>query len=183
MTSRFTLRPGGTAEVTAMHSLLVEVYADAYAHRVATGNPFASPGAFAERLERHRARPGFSWVGAWSDGELVGYAYGQRPDARYWLGDELADEREPLSAMRLFVTNELMVRQAWRDQGVGRLLHDALVDAQQEVTHLGLYVRPDNEPAVHLYTRLGYERIGPRQLAYEGSPLFDVMVRVVAKDA
>jgi len=173
------LRAGGTTEFIAMHGLLVAVYADAYAHRVVTGNPFSSTEAFAERLVRHRSRPGFGWVGAWSDGELLGYAYGQRPDPRYWLGDELADEREPLDRMRLFVTNELMVRQAWRAHGLGRLLHDALTDGQQDVTHFGLYVRPDNQPAAHLYETLGYKRIGTRQLGYEGSPLFDVMVRPV----
>ncbi len=54
-------------------------------------------------------------------------------------------------------------------QGVGRMLLDALVDQamEREATSLLLEVRADNQRAVDLYTRRGFERIAIRQRYYQ----------------
>jgi len=54
-------------------------------------------------------------------------------------------------------------------RGVGRMLLDALIEQAQarEATSLLLEVRADNEPAIGLYTRRGFERIAVRHRYYQ----------------
>ena len=54
-------------------------------------------------------------------------------------------------------------------QGVGRMLLDALVDQalEREATSLLLEVRADNQRAIDLYSRRGFERIAIRQRYYQ----------------
>lgn len=170
------IQHGGTTEASSMTELLIEVYADAYADRVASGNPFSSRDAYAERLARHTRRPGFRLTTGWIDGELVGYAYGTRPDVRAWLGPAIATEYPQIADdPGLFVVNELMVRRGWQGNSVGRQIHNALLADVHGVNRVGLYVRPDNLPAQALYSRLGYICLGRNQPRNE-APVFDVMI-------
>lgn len=174
--ARLRIQHGGTTEANAMSELLVEVYADAYADRVASGNPFSSRNAFAERLTRHILRTGFRLTTGWIDGELVGYSYGTRPDARTWLGAAIATAHPEIADVpSLFVVNELMVRRSWQNTGIGRLLHNAMIADIPDIHRVGLYMRPDNLPAQTLYARLGYNRLG-RHRPRDEAPEFDVMI-------
>ena len=62
----------------------------------------------------------------------------------------------------------IAVAPAWQGHGLGRRLLQALLDA---VRHAGrqrvlLEVRPDNQPALALYERSGFRRIGLRRDYY-----------------
>jgi ribosomal-protein-alanine N-acetyltransferase len=54
-------------------------------------------------------------------------------------------------------------------QGLGRILVDALIEQarQRSASTLLLEVRADNEPAIGLYTRRGFERIAIRRRYYQ----------------
>jgi ribosomal-protein-alanine N-acetyltransferase len=54
-------------------------------------------------------------------------------------------------------------------QGLGRILLDALIAAagSRSATSLLLEVRANNEPAIGLYTRRGFERIAIRRRYYQ----------------
>ena len=63
------------------------------------------------------------------------------------------------------------VRIDYRDQGLGRYLMKLLFDhARGAGCHdLFLEVRPSNEPAIHLYEKLGFARVGVRKGYYQAS--------------
>jgi ribosomal-protein-alanine N-acetyltransferase len=63
------------------------------------------------------------------------------------------------------------VRIDYRDQGVGRYLMETLfIEARKAgCEDIFLEVRPSNPPAIHLYERLGFQRIGVRKGYYQAS--------------
>ena len=66
------------------------------------------------------------------------------------------------------ITNVGVDQQMW-NQGIGQILMDAaLKQARQEkIEHLILEVRKSNEQAIHLYKKMGFEKIGLRPDFYE----------------
>lgn len=90
----------------------------------------------AERFEVHRRQPGFVLAEARNGLYLVGYAYGLplRPSTDWWrhltapLPADVTTER----AGRTFAVMALAVRPAWRRQGIGRDLHDLVLDGRPE---------------------------------------------------
>ena len=55
--------------------------------------------------------------------------------------------------------NMIMVRESWQNQGVGRLLMEAMVELAEQwlqLTRLSLTVWADNERAIHLYQEMGF---------------------------
>jgi [ribosomal protein S18]-alanine N-acetyltransferase len=84
------------------------------------------------------------------DGSLIGYA-------AYW---KTLDEG--------MITN-IAVTAAWRRQGVGRLLLDAMISqaAAEDLRALTLEVRPGNTAARKLYEGAGFTAVGVRRGYYE----------------
>jgi GNAT superfamily N-acetyltransferase len=155
---------------------LTEVYADVYADRIA--NPFFSVERFAQRLDNHLRAPGYALVIAELAGTLTGYAYGAtlRADTLWWNG-----MREPLppamtreTGRRTFALNEIMVRAPWRRHGIGRRLHDALLNGRSE-ERATLLVEQGNEAANAAYRRWGWRRIGYLQ-PFPDAPVYASML-------
>lgn len=73
-------------------------------------------------------------------------------NARGWLYDQVGG---------VFVTPE------FRNQGIGYLVMDQLLDAiQQEQRHCCLFVKVSNFPALHLYRSLGFQDRGKFRISY-----------------
>jgi len=115
--------------------------------RVLFGAGAWSPAALAEEV----VGPGRWYVGAQHGaGPLVGYA-------GLWFDGEDAQVMTVGTAVE------------HQGRGIGRALLDALVERAREVgaTSVLLEVRVDNEPALRLYERAGFERLGVRRGYYQ----------------
>jgi ribosomal protein S18 acetylase RimI-like enzyme len=143
---------------------LVEVYRGA----------FTAPGydetpddveRFRTGLPRHAAREGFRLVVAASpDGGASGFAYGYTGQPGQWWTDRLL-ERIPHEIAERWVGGhfefvELAVRPASQRRGIGRALHDALLDGLPHRRAL-LGTWPDDRPARRLYQRAGWRDLAP----------------------
>ncbi|MEV7972485.1 ribosomal protein S18-alanine N-acetyltransferase [Cellulomonas sp. NPDC089187] len=102
--------------------------------------------ALAEEIEG----PGRWYVGAESTGELVGYA-------GLWFDGVDAQ------------VMTLGTRPDAQRCGIGRMLLDALLARARELGAVSmlLEVRVDNEPALELYRRAGFEQLGLRKRYYQ----------------
>lgn len=118
---------------------------------VAMEQELFGPGAWSRQsLAEEIAGPGRWYVGAESEGALVGYA-------GLWFD---GDDAQVMT---------VGTRPQAQGRGVGRLLLDALIDRAREL-HAGamfLEVRVDNDPALALYRRAGFEQIGLRKRYYQ----------------
>ncbi len=111
----------------------------------------------AEEIDGERNRRFFSrflapsdegmMIGAWRDGELVGYA------CLYW-------HHSSTQARDTVLMNDLYVAEAARGLGVGRALIEASRDVARErgAPHVEWSTRPDNVTAQRLYDSTGAER-------------------------
>jgi ribosomal-protein-alanine N-acetyltransferase len=107
----------------------------------------------AAAFNRELAGPHNHYVGARTDGTLVGYAgisrLGRRPPFEYEV-------------------HTVGVDPVYQGRGIGRRLLDELLDfAAGGVVYLE--VRTDNEPAIALYRSAGFEQIGLRRRYYRVS--------------
>ncbi|MFI5529365.1 GNAT family N-acetyltransferase [Kitasatospora sp. NPDC051853] len=165
-----------TALTPGARRALLEVYADVRAPLLHLPN-YSLP-AFAERLDRYAADPGFELVLGHRDGTVAGYAYGTSVDAAdpYWrrMGEPLPPgfTDTPVLALR-----EIGVRTPWRGTGTARRIHDSLLAARPE-ERVTLMVNPlAGEGRVQrLYESWGYREFNS-QPATADSPRLAVMVR------
>ena len=119
---------------------------------------------FDEILPRHASRRGFRFVAALTDGALVALAYGYLGGPGQWWHDNVAaamtgEQRERWLQPGHFEVVELMVDPAHRRRGLGRALHNELLDG-----HVGpavLSTQVDNGAALALYATLGWQVIVP----------------------
>ncbi|MEV4437839.1 GNAT family N-acetyltransferase [Streptomyces sp. NPDC049577] len=118
-------------------------------------------------------------------GEPVGLAYGHPLDAttRWWdpLSAAVPAETRREDGRRSFGVLELAVRPPWRGRGVGRRLHDALLEdcaAERAV----LNVRCDVVAAQAAYRAWGYRSVGQVR-PWEGAVLHDVMLLGLTRPA
>src|SRR5579859_5654160 len=91
---------------------------------------------YARQFRVWRRQPGFALAEAMHGGFVVGYAAGLplRPSTSWWK-DLTAPLPESLTSEypgRTFAVTTLIVRAAWRRQGIGALLHGLLLDARPE---------------------------------------------------
>lgn len=113
--------------------------------------------------ERHTGRDGFRLVAALDGDDVVGFAWGyvgQR--GQFW--SDLVSEALPPAAAEHWVGDhfefvELAVLPAYRRRGVGQTLHDRLLDQINRRCLLSTNDDPD-DPAVRLYTRAGWTKLG-----------------------
>jgi len=118
---------------------------------VAMEHELFGPGAWSRQsLAEEIVGPGRWYVGAESEGALIGYA------GLWFDGDDA-------QVMTVGTRPEAQGR------GVGRLLLDALLDRARELRAGAMFleVRVDNDPALALYRRAGFEQIGLRKRYYQ----------------
>jgi ribosomal protein S18 acetylase RimI-like enzyme len=165
------------ARLPEIRDLLVDVYAEVYADRLA--DPFFSLDRFAQRLEDQLRAPNWAAVVGYDGGEPVGYAYGAtRPaNSTAWQGvhptpdPQLARE----DGRRTFFLFELMVRTPWRKTGAAAAIHEELLRDRPE-QRVSLTVEHDHPRVRALYERWGYQYVGST-CPFPDAPLLDVMLR------
>ncbi len=133
----------------------------------------------ARRLRVWRRQPGFVLAEARHGGYLVGYAAGMplRPSTSWWK-----DLTTPLPAAdiaehpgRTFALTELLVRAAWRRQGIGRSLHDLVLAGRPE-ERATLMVEPGAAAAQQAFRKWGWNRVARTRGSGPGSPVLDVLM-------
>lgn len=154
------------------------IHREAYADAIARGDSFETGTAPLARFDAYRRRPRFALVVAYADGEPVGQSWGWPllDDTSWWqyLVDPVESFTTHEDGRRTFALSELMVRQRWAGQGVGRALHDEFLRSRGEARAV-LLVRPDNTRAYGAYRRWGWETVG--KLDWSEAPVMDVLVR------
>jgi GNAT superfamily N-acetyltransferase len=177
----FELVDGGTAaehqaELQALHA---EVYAAPPYRRDEDANEFA------RRFRVQRRQPGFVLAEARHGGYLVGYAAGMplRPSTSWWrdLTAPLPDEVTAEHPGRTFALVDLLVRAAWRRQGIGRSLHDLILAGRRE-ERATLVVLPAAAPAQNAFLSWGWRKVGRTRNPGPGSAVSDVLVAVLPAD-
>ena len=146
------------AEAAQLLDALGDAYADAYGVEPTE----EKTRAFRARATKQLERPGFDLVAARADGVLVGFAFGYslQPDTHWWVGLE----PDPGAAFaqetgnRTFVLSEIEVRRAWQERGLGRAVHDALLQDRSE-ERATLATGPDHQ-AQSVYERWGWGKVG-----------------------
>ncbi|WP_380286325.1 GNAT family N-acetyltransferase [Kitasatospora purpeofusca] len=152
--------------------MLLDVHAEAYAAELAEDE-------FVQRfpwfVDHWASLAGFACVVAYDGGEPVGFAYGAPLSAgREWWREHIAN---PPELCATFGFSELMIRPAWRGQGVSAQLQSALIDNRPEDLAV-LLVDPGHPKVQRLYESWGYSAVGFRQ-PFPDSPRFAVMVRTL----
>jgi ribosomal protein S18 acetylase RimI-like enzyme len=134
---------------------------------------------FGDRFLVQRRQPGFVLAEARSGDYLVGWAAGMplRPSTSWWrdLTTPLPDEVTAEHQGRTFALTELLVRAAWRRQGIGRSLHDLILAGRPE-ERATLVVPPAATAAQAAFLSWGWRRIARTRGAAAGSPASDVLV-------
>lgn len=159
-----TFRRRHAAGARELRDTVARVHRDAYAERIAAGDPLARQDAFMQRFDAFTARPDFDMVVAYRDGRPVGQAWGwplnEHSGDAWWLG--LVDEPEPgftrEDGTRTFALSEIMVARAYAGRGIGHALHNELLSARPE-SRATLLVRPANTVAYRAYTRWGWLKV------------------------
>jgi len=159
------------AHAEEYHGLHAEVYADP---------PYRQAGDddYPRRFAVQRRQPGFVLAEARNGGYLVGYAAGMplRPSTSWWreLTTPLPDEVTAEHPGRTFALVDLLVRASWRRQGIGRDLHDLILDGRPE-ERATLTVRPAATAAQHAFRAWGWRKVARAQ-AGPDAPVTDVLV-------
>jgi hypothetical protein len=100
-----------------------------------------------------------------------------RPSTSWWkeLTTPLPAEQTTEHPGRTFALTELLVRAAWRRQGIGRTLHDLLLDGRPE-ERATLTVAPGAAPAQTAFRGWGWTKAARARGRCPGSPVLDVLV-------
>ncbi len=165
------------AQAAAHEDELADAHAEVYSRP--TDQRAEDPAAFARRFRVQRRQPGFVVAEARHGGYLVGYAAGMplRPSTSWWrhltapLGDEITTEHPG----RTFALTDLLVRASWRQQGVGRALHDRIL-ADRPEERATLTILPAATPAQAALRRWGWRRVARTRDPGFGPYLADVLV-------
>jgi ribosomal protein S18 acetylase RimI-like enzyme len=173
--TEFQLLDGSQAlpHATELQALHAEVYGAPPYRQSADGDEF-------NRLFRVQCRqPGFALAEARSGGYLVGYAAGLplRPSTSWWrtLTTPLPDDVITEYPGRTFSLVDLLVRAAWRRQGIGRTLHDLLIAGRRE-ERATLLVRPEATAAQSAFQSWGWHKIARTRDSTAGFAVADVLV-------
>jgi ribosomal protein S18 acetylase RimI-like enzyme len=159
-----------TAELQALHA---EVYG---------APPYRQPpdaSEFARQFSVQCRQPGFVLAEARSGGYLVGYGAGLplRPATSWWrtLTTPLPDEVVTEYPGRTFGLTDLVVRAAWRRQGIGRTLHDLLLRGRPE-ERATLVVWPEASAAQRAFQNWGWHKIARTRSPGAEPTVADVLV-------
>lgn len=161
-------------------SVLEKLYAEVYAEPPYLEGP-ADVAAFAKSWPYYVSQHGFSLAIAEVGETPVGFAFGfQLPvDTNWWSPERFLDPIDEAdsheSEGRTFVIIELAVRLAYRRQGIGGSLHDAVLAGRPE-ERATLTVRPEVGDVVAMYESWSYRTIG-RLRPSADQPIYLSMVR------
>ncbi len=162
------LRRYGHDDMPGIRQTLLDVHADAYFER--RHEEFVQ--RFPWFVDHWGGHEGFACVVAYQGGEPVGFTYGAPGEpGREWWREYLTEEPADPST---FSVSELMLRPAWRKQGLGERLHTALLTGRPEA--LAVLTVDTKRPRLKaMYEGWGYRKIGERQ-PFPDSPLYAVML-------
>ena len=184
MPDDLVLRRASKDDLPKVRSVLLEVYAEVYADRIAE-DPFFSVDRFDERLTNQASRIHWEAVIGYIGDEPVGYAYAAalQPGARWWMTclDPLPEAYTEETGERTIALYEIMVRKPWRGTGISQRIHEELLAARPE-ERVTLLVDPRKTGVKALYERWGYEHIAD-QKPFPDSPLYATMVRQLREPA
>ncbi|WP_329133866.1 GNAT family N-acetyltransferase [Streptomyces sp. NBC_01476] len=161
---------------------IADLYVEAY-HGPA-GEEFSHREAFLARFDHDTAREGFDMVAA-SEGATVGAAYGFRLDRadnwwRNFTGNPPPRLEELTASGQVFALAELMVRPAYRRQGVAARLMEQLL-LRSEATLASALVDPGEPGAGSALRALGWDRIGEARFGPD-APARQVWTRALGGD-
>jgi GNAT superfamily N-acetyltransferase len=133
----------------------------------------------ARQLRVRRRQPGFVLAEGRHGGYLVAYASGLplRPSTSWWkdLTTQLPDNVTAEYPGRTFALTELLVRQSWRRQGIGRALHDLILDGRAE-ERATLTVPPGAAAAQAAFRSWGWRRLARTRGQGPDAPVLDVLL-------
>ena len=137
---------------------------------------------FGRRLRVWRRQPGFVLAEARHGGYLVGFAAGMplRPSTSWWkhLTTPLPAEVTTEHPGRTFALTELLVRAPWRRQGIGRGLHDLILDpAARPEERATLTVPPRAGAAQRAFRKWGWRRVARTRGPDPEAPVLDLLVK------
>jgi ribosomal protein S18 acetylase RimI-like enzyme len=163
---------GGTVDDAELLALRAEVCGD--------GDGDGAPAATSARQLRVRRRqPGFVLAEARHGGYLVAYASGLplRPSTSWWkdLTTQLPDNVTAEYPGRTFALTEILVRPSWRRQGIGRALHDLILDGRAE-ERATLTVPPGAAAAQAAFRSWGWRRLARTRGQDPDAPVLDVLL-------
>lgn len=171
----FDLLDGAMAAAHAadLHALHAEVYAEPpYDRR-------DDAVMFGERLRVQRRQPGFVLAAAHRGAYLVGYAAGMplRPSTSWWrdLTSPVPGDMTAEYPGRTFVLIDLLVRAPWRRQGIGRALHDLILQNRRE-ERATLAVLPAAIAAQSAFHNWGWSKVARTRATDPASPVLDVLL-------
>ena len=171
----FRLLDGAQAgeHTSELHELHAEVYADPPYQRTDGGDQFA------DRFRVQRRQPGFVLAEARHGAYLVGYAAGMplRPSTSWWrdVTTPLPEDITAEQPGRTFALTELLVRAAWRRQGIGRALHDLILTGRGE-ERATLTVLPAATAAQRAFRAWGWRKVARTRADGPSSPVADVLL-------
>lgn len=109
-------------------------------------------------FQSHMSRQGYMGLAAVVDQVVVGFAFGSDSLAGQWWHEKVMlnlDDESDYVLQDAWVLTQLNVLEAYRNAGIGGLLHDALISAQTR-THLLLSTPVTNRAAQRFYHRRGW---------------------------
>jgi GNAT superfamily N-acetyltransferase len=179
MNFRVSVSLSNTAEARDLFQPIYQLYYETFSKP-----PYEWPEGEAEQYKQRFgyliSDPTFGIAIARLGAELVGFAYGQalRPATKWWDGfitpvpPEITTEWEG----RTFALIDFAVAESVRNAGVGRQLHDTLLESRQE-ERATLAMEPKAHHAKAVYEHWGWRTVGSlRGPATDFSPEFDILV-------
>lgn len=156
---------------------ILPVYAASHADQM--HDPWFHPDQFWERLvELYLHGRDFELVAAQIAGTVVGYAFGSPRDQHGAIWDDLHSTYPewdlPAEPVPMYMFREFATHPEHQRKGVGRRVHDALLQGRPEPA-AELLVRKDNAPAQAAYRSWGWVQLGEKQ-PFPDSPVFDRLV-------
>ncbi len=113
----------------------------------------------------------------------MGYAFGMplRPSTSWWrhLTTPLPDEVTAEHPGRTFALAEILVRASWRRQGIGRALHDLILQNRPE-ERAALTLPPAATPAQNAFRNWGWRKVARTRGEQPDSPVSDVLVTALS---
>jgi GNAT superfamily N-acetyltransferase len=134
---------------------------------------------FARRLRTQARQPGFVLAEARHGAYLVGFGLGLplRPTTDWWheLTAPVPADVTTEHPGRTFALADLLVRAAWRRQGIGRDLYECLLAGRAE-ERATLALLPAAASAQAASQAWGWRKVARRRDPRPGSPVLDVLV-------